>query len=316
MKKQKGITLIALVITIIVLLILAGVAISMLSGENGISRQAANAKTETEKASDLEKVQLAVTSALTEGLRTLDIEDTTGNTKGSLYKALEADGITGYTGNGVVKYNGKTYVISENGNVTTITFSKISTGDLAIGSEVTASNGEKFYVIGFSADNTKVNLLAKYNLKKEGNEITLKQDTTEAINPCVFSRTNYWSSVSGIAYPDANGKYPDLNDEETYPIPSDATSIVTTAKAYGESLGATGRLMTVGEVVDLGGSTSNYSTSGCPAFINTQAFWLGSAYNGEYVWAVGDFNLDACYYYMSRWYGVRPVIEILKSSIE
>ena len=36
MKNQKGITLIALVVTIIVLLILAGVAIAMLSGENGL----------------------------------------------------------------------------------------------------------------------------------------------------------------------------------------------------------------------------------------------------------------------------------------
>ena len=60
------------ILNIIVLLILAGVAISMLSGENGILKQAAKAKTETEKASDLEKVQLAVTSALTEGLGTLD----------------------------------------------------------------------------------------------------------------------------------------------------------------------------------------------------------------------------------------------------
>ena len=34
MKKEKGITLIALVITIIVLLILAGISISMLTGEN------------------------------------------------------------------------------------------------------------------------------------------------------------------------------------------------------------------------------------------------------------------------------------------
>ena len=42
MKRNKGITLIALVITIIVLLILAGVAISMLSGENGILRKAAD----------------------------------------------------------------------------------------------------------------------------------------------------------------------------------------------------------------------------------------------------------------------------------
>ncbi len=35
-KERKGITLIALVITIIVLLILAGVSISMLIGDNGI----------------------------------------------------------------------------------------------------------------------------------------------------------------------------------------------------------------------------------------------------------------------------------------
>ena len=46
----KGITLIALVITIIVLLILAGVSIAMLTGENGILNQAAKAKNETEKA--------------------------------------------------------------------------------------------------------------------------------------------------------------------------------------------------------------------------------------------------------------------------
>ena len=36
MKRDKGITLIALVVTIIVLLILAGISISMLTGQNGI----------------------------------------------------------------------------------------------------------------------------------------------------------------------------------------------------------------------------------------------------------------------------------------
>ena len=55
---QEGITLIALVITIIVLLILSGVAISMLSGENGILKQAASAKVGTEKAM-MEKVIVA-----------------------------------------------------------------------------------------------------------------------------------------------------------------------------------------------------------------------------------------------------------------
>ena len=61
MKKDKGITLIALVITIIVLLILAGVAISMLSGENGILKKAAEAKTKTEETQDIENKILAST---------------------------------------------------------------------------------------------------------------------------------------------------------------------------------------------------------------------------------------------------------------
>ncbi|MFR0822472.1 MAG: hypothetical protein ACLU84_04540 [Clostridia bacterium] len=47
--KQKGVTLIALVITIIVLIILAGVAINALVGENGIITQAQKAKNDTEQ---------------------------------------------------------------------------------------------------------------------------------------------------------------------------------------------------------------------------------------------------------------------------
>ena len=49
-QRQNGITLIALVVTIIVLIILAGVSINMLVGENGIITQAQTAKKETEQA--------------------------------------------------------------------------------------------------------------------------------------------------------------------------------------------------------------------------------------------------------------------------
>ena len=52
--KEKGITLIALVITIIVLLILAGVSIAMLTGDNGILTQAQRAANETENAAQNE----------------------------------------------------------------------------------------------------------------------------------------------------------------------------------------------------------------------------------------------------------------------
>ena len=58
MKKNKGITLIALVITIIVLLIIAGVSIAMLTGENGILIQAIKAKENTEQAAKNEAAAL------------------------------------------------------------------------------------------------------------------------------------------------------------------------------------------------------------------------------------------------------------------
>ncbi len=56
----KGITLIALVVTIIVLIILAGVSIAMVVGDNGIITQAQDAKEETEKADVKEKTQMDI----------------------------------------------------------------------------------------------------------------------------------------------------------------------------------------------------------------------------------------------------------------
>ena len=64
-KNKNGITLIALIITIIVLLILAGVSVAMLTGQNGILTQAQSAKTATENKSAEEKVKLAVMGART-----------------------------------------------------------------------------------------------------------------------------------------------------------------------------------------------------------------------------------------------------------
>ena len=66
-KKNKGITLIALVVTIIVLLILAGISIVMLTGQNGILNRAVEAKEKTEVAQEDESVKMAVSSALIEG---------------------------------------------------------------------------------------------------------------------------------------------------------------------------------------------------------------------------------------------------------
>ena len=59
-RKEKGITLIALVVTIIVLLILAGVSVAMLSGNNGLLTQAQKAKKETEISSEKEGINLSI----------------------------------------------------------------------------------------------------------------------------------------------------------------------------------------------------------------------------------------------------------------
>ncbi len=58
MKENKGITLIALVITIIVLLIFVGVSINMLTGNNGILTQTKLARNATEEAEKKEKNEL------------------------------------------------------------------------------------------------------------------------------------------------------------------------------------------------------------------------------------------------------------------
>ena len=68
-KKNKisGITLIALVVTVIVLLILAGISASMLSGNNGIINKAGSAKEQTEIAKEKEAIGTAALQAANKG---------------------------------------------------------------------------------------------------------------------------------------------------------------------------------------------------------------------------------------------------------
>ena len=66
MRNQRGITLIALVITIIVLLILAGVSIAMLTGDNGILNRATDSVAATNIAEDREAITLDLSAAYTD----------------------------------------------------------------------------------------------------------------------------------------------------------------------------------------------------------------------------------------------------------
>ena len=57
--KDKGVTILALTITIIILLILAGITITLLTGENGLIKNAGQAKQETEIANEKEILERA-----------------------------------------------------------------------------------------------------------------------------------------------------------------------------------------------------------------------------------------------------------------
>ena len=63
-KTSKGITLIALVVTIIVLLVLAGISINIAMGSNGLIQRARDSKIENEKGREKEIIAFAYDSAL------------------------------------------------------------------------------------------------------------------------------------------------------------------------------------------------------------------------------------------------------------
>ena len=145
---NKGITLIALVITIIVLLILAGVSIAMLTGENGILTQAQNAKKETSIAEEKEQIALAYNAVKAEekgGAITVD----------KLDKELEKDEADATQEGTNIKVtfreSKREYIIDENGNITEGTGTTPPTGDdnkATVGEIVQPGEGNKEYTSG------------------------------------------------------------------------------------------------------------------------------------------------------------------------
>ena len=114
MRNQKGITLIALVITIIVLLILAGVSIAMLTGENGILNKATSSRTATNSAEAVERINLALNAVKAEiydqqskaGQANWEpISDDTEFNGTAITKSLENDGFGTVNGSGKYFYN-------------------------------------------------------------------------------------------------------------------------------------------------------------------------------------------------------------------
>lgn len=121
--QNKGITLIALVITVIVLLILAGIGISMLSGDNNILKRAGEAKDKTELESLAEEAKIVMSNRTIEkttmgtNSKTLKQDLESGISGGQVEEITKADGTTKYTDVCYVTKNGKTITVYEDGEI-------------------------------------------------------------------------------------------------------------------------------------------------------------------------------------------------------
>ena len=114
--RERGITLIALVVTIVVLLILAGISISMVLGSDGIIAKTKESRAETKMAQIDEQVNLAIGDAYTEGLGSITdsgLKSALNNHLGEGTYDISGDETTGWQV--TVKETGKTYNITANG---------------------------------------------------------------------------------------------------------------------------------------------------------------------------------------------------------
>ena len=141
LRQEKGITLIALIVTIIVLLILAAISIAMLTGQNGILGKAAETKKTTSAAQLDEQVKLAIMEARLNGLGKIEsteaLDSALKNNVGEgNYTLTETS--TGWD----IETSKKKYVLDADG--------KLTTGDNGQGGEEDKKEDVGFYDTNFT----------------------------------------------------------------------------------------------------------------------------------------------------------------------
>ena len=185
LNKNEGITLIALVITIIVLLILAGISIATLTGENGLLSKATTAKEETKKAEIREEIELAIAAIQAEELQKgnkVTLETLAGSEEepGQLENSKDLEGITAklnveeITG----EYKGYDYTIDEN--------LKVRIGDSVTGINIkyelsTTEHTNKDITLKVTAESTNggnVNITAPEGIEKNDEGYTISRNGT------------------------------------------------------------------------------------------------------------------------------------------
>ena len=168
---KNGITLIALVITIIVLLILAGVTIATLTGDNGILTKAQSTKEKNAQKTVEEQINLAVqASRINEGLVIdKDILEQELTNNGIEITKSENDELPW-----TVKKDGYVYTISENGEVKEKEGIAITTGDIEILKGSTEGKKVSAQILSGETGTIKWEHTGNITLSAtEGNEVTV-----------------------------------------------------------------------------------------------------------------------------------------------
>ena len=192
-KDEIGITIIALVITIIVLLILAGITIAMLTGNNGILTKATESSETSEKEKTRERIGLSVQAANIEGRGQLEYENLNEELKNEFgennYKILNVG--KGY----LIIVDNVQYKIDASGKVEEgkeINKSNIEyAGDLSKGGTYDGTTEEKAYRINCIEDLVEwSNNYQKYFGKYISLERTLDFESIDSYNDCTAITTD------------------------------------------------------------------------------------------------------------------------------
>ena len=207
LKEENAITLVALVITIVVLLILAGVSINLVLGENGLITKAKEASEKTKNMDTKEKIELSVASAK---MKSADFENITKeNLQETLTDEMPNKTISIVEDEDawlVTVDNTEKYWVSKNGKVTdgSYLYNNVVVGDYV---EYNAGTGFKYTTLkennGYENKTFSSNNSIKWKVltKKNGNVYLISDDLIKAddATDLIFSgKTGYLKGINEL----------------------------------------------------------------------------------------------------------------------
>lgn len=187
MRNKRGITLIALVITIVVLLILSGVAIALVVGNNGVLSQASNSVVVNREAKAAEELEMAWASATTKFYTDWALD----NSK-NLSEYVDSKSLSSYT--------------KETGTVTQ-----------------SVDNEDGTYIVNYQTKDQ--NILYKFSVNEEGTAELLEKTEINKLTPLTAKLTleQIMDLQRDPAYPNENDSV--MAGAFTYPYKIDGQQI-------------------------------------------------------------------------------------------